>query len=259
MAKGKESVLPRLQSLVSSLEQYRASPIVVHCQKGGLRSRSLTTFLAHSGFNVVQLDGGYRDYRARMREDSQDADLLDAVVLGGHTGVGKTALLHLIEARLPGSTLDLEGAAQNRASIFGGYGLESRSQQSFESALHQRILQLRWRGEPRPARVAMEHESARIGKCVVPLPFMDATRRGKKVRCFASLDTRIDRLIKEYHVTEGDEKAIKQLETIIQHKALLKVLGKEKVMCSLFLILTNSVWFNTQFLRLPNLPNYVHR
>jgi tRNA 2-selenouridine synthase len=68
MAKGKEAVLPQLDSLVASLEPFRGSPIVVHCQKGGLRSRSLTALLAHSSFDVMQLDGGYRAYRLRMKE-----------------------------------------------------------------------------------------------------------------------------------------------------------------------------------------------
>jgi hypothetical protein len=43
------------------------------------------------------------------------------------------------------------------------------------------------------------------------------------------MDTRVERLIKEYHVAEGDVAATKELEAMIQHRTLLKALGKEKV------------------------------
>ena len=59
------------RSIAVMLEQHFAdkprdwAPLI-YCWRGGKRSRSLTLVLREIGFKAVQLEGGYKAYRARV-------------------------------------------------------------------------------------------------------------------------------------------------------------------------------------------------
>eukprot|EP01050_Picozoa_sp_SAG11_P022746 SAG11_NODE_4381_length_1923_cov_1.936404_1_plen_124_part_10 len=85
---------------------------VARLRSGGMRSGSVGWLLSMCGFEVATLEGGYRAYR-RWCKTLVGADCVSpcpVVVLGGCTGVGKTAVLHELRARGE-QFLDLEGAA----------------------------------------------------------------------------------------------------------------------------------------------------
>jgi tRNA 2-selenouridine synthase len=126
---GKAIIQPRLSSLTAQVLPFKHSArISVCCARGGMRSRSFANFLAFNGFNVQQVEGGYRDYRAdlapRFEAFFQSTPFIG---LAGRTGVGKTMLLQALEDRIPSCSVDLEGYAQHRSSMFGGFGKVPRN------------------------------------------------------------------------------------------------------------------------------------
>ena len=95
---------------------------MVYCWRGGDRSGSLTHSLSRVGWHVAQLEGGYKAYRARVREalygGSAPALLRRCVAVGGATGSAKGKVLDALEA-LGAQVVDLEGLARHRGSILG--------------------------------------------------------------------------------------------------------------------------------------------
>ncbi len=85
---------------------------LVYCWRGGQRSNAMATVLAQVGWRAAVLEGGYRTYRRHVKTQLYDrvADL-KLIMLDGHTGSAKTAILGRVAARGV-QTLDLEDLAQ---------------------------------------------------------------------------------------------------------------------------------------------------
>ena len=137
---------------------------LVYCWRGGQRSGSLAWFLDQIGFRTTKLTGGYKGFRAVVR---QDLDAWPARyqfrVLAGRTGSGKTRLLQALAAA-GAQVLDLEALAAHRGSILGGLpGQPQPTQKAFDNRLWQALRAL----DPgRP--VYVESESKKIGRLQVP-------------------------------------------------------------------------------------------
>ena len=147
----------------------KESRILVYCWRGGDRSGSLTHSLSRVGWHVAQLEGGYKAYRARVREalygGSAPALLRRCVAVGGATGSAKGKVLDALEA-LGAQVVDLEGLARHRGSILGALpGAEQPTQKGFESALYDAI-----RGFDGDKPVFVELESPKVGRLDVPRP-----------------------------------------------------------------------------------------
>ena len=193
--KGLELTAPRFPGIVAHIaEAASGRPILVYCWRGGLRSKTVASLLHLTGFQVSQLDGGYKSYRSRIT--AFFAPFVPAgplVVLHGLTGIGKTAFLHTLD-RHRFTVVDLEGLARHRGSAFGALGLQQDvSQKGFESLLWNEL-----RTSPPGRPIILEGESRRIGKIFLPGNLYDAMREGIKVWCEAPLETRVGRLIQEY-------------------------------------------------------------
>ncbi|WP_284614419.1 tRNA 2-selenouridine(34) synthase MnmH [Aquabacterium humicola] len=137
---------------------------LVYCWRGGQRSGSLALVLDQISFRTARLDGGYKAFRARVRDDLQTLpQRFDFHVLTGRTGSGKTRLLHALAAE-GAQVLDLEGLAQHRGSVLGGFADRPQpAQKRFDTLLWQALQQLD------PARpVFVESESRKIGTLLVP-------------------------------------------------------------------------------------------
>lgn len=137
---------------------------LIYCWRGGQRSGAMNWFLGQIGFRSRQLQGGYKAYRARVREDLERLPESFALrVLCGRTGSGKTRLLQTLAAE-GAQVLDLEAAASHRGSVLGALpGRPQPSQKRFDSLLWQ---QLRTLDTARP--VFVESESRKIGQLRVP-------------------------------------------------------------------------------------------
>lgn len=175
---GLELVGPKLSELVEFADEIvsgagRERAVRLHCWRGGMRSNAVAWLLGLAGFTTARLAGGYKAFRHWALE------ALDAprqlVVLGGLTGSGKTELLHGL--RDAGEqTVDLEGDARHRGSVFGGLGeTEFPTQAQFENRL---AVSMRRHDRRQPTWI--EDESRQVGVCHVPeglwLQMQDAPR-----------------------------------------------------------------------------------
>jgi tRNA 2-selenouridine synthase len=137
---------------------------LIYCWRGGQRSNAMATILSQVGWRTAVLAGGYKTYRHHVSARLYDAELPHRLVLlDGPTGSGKTEILGLMAARGV-QTLDLEGLAAHRGSLFGGLpGQPQPSQKMFESRLLGALDALD------PARpVLVEAESSKIGQRMIP-------------------------------------------------------------------------------------------
>jgi tRNA 2-selenouridine synthase len=170
-----------------------AGALVLCCWRGGLRSQSVAALLTVLGHRDVYLvAGGYKAWRALVRERLARCELPQSFVLRGLTGVGKTLVLRELELLRPGWTLDLEGLAGHRSSILGRVGLEPVGQRTFESRLLLRLL----RGFDGP--LVLEGESRKVGDVVLPEPIYRAVDRGLAIELVASRERRVAVLLDEY-------------------------------------------------------------
>ncbi len=151
--------------------------ILVYCFRGGKRSRLWHDALRTIGFRVDLIPGGWKRYRAVVREQlSVLPGRLRFNVLAGATGTGKTRLLAALD-RVGEQVLDLEGLANHRGSLIGALpGVEQPSQKYFDSLLLARLLSFD------PARpVWIEAESKKIGAVQLPDGLYDAMHRSRTV------------------------------------------------------------------------------
>jgi tRNA 2-selenouridine synthase len=167
--------------------------LVLHCGRGGLRSRSVAAFLRGLGWDeVVLLEGGYRSYRRYVLAAIDNWRAPAAYVLRGGTGVGKTLVLSEIERLRPGSTLDLEQLAGHRSSILGMVGRTPCNQKTFESRLAARLA----RGFP--AWCVVEGESRKVGDVILPGAVWRALDGGTNLELVAPVERRVSVLIEDY-------------------------------------------------------------
>ncbi|MEF3064387.1 tRNA 2-selenouridine(34) synthase MnmH [Pandoraea apista] len=176
---------------------------LIYCWRGGSRSASMNVMMNMIGWRARQLEGGYKAYR-RDVVASLDAlpPTLQYIVLTGHTGSGKTRLLHAL-AQVGAQTLDLEALAMHRGSLLGAMpDAPQPSQKSFDTAL---VGVLRGFDPMRP--VFVEAESRRIGLITLPESLMTSLRSSTvRVEVGVSLDERIDLLMQEYgHLLRSPE------------------------------------------------------
>jgi tRNA 2-selenouridine synthase len=91
---------------------------LVYCWRGGNRSGSMAHILAKIGWPVVQLDGGYKAFRATSAARWSNPPALQFRVVCGTTGSGKSRLLETLDA-IGAQVLDLERLAAHRGSVLG--------------------------------------------------------------------------------------------------------------------------------------------
>jgi tRNA 2-selenouridine synthase len=167
---------------------------LIYCWRGGQRSHAMATVLWQVGWPVSVLDGGYKTYRAYVRARLyDDAPLSRIVLLDGDTGTAKTEILSRLAARGV-QTLDLEGLAGHRGSLFGAIpGRSQPSQKMFESRLLARL------GELDPARpIVVEAESSRVGERMTPPVVWRAMKTAPGIVLSAPRDQRALYLVRTY-------------------------------------------------------------
>ena len=139
------------------------SPLI-HCWRGGQRSRAFAHILSEIGWRCHLLEGGYKAYRRDIL-DGLKADFSDLslVIIAGRTGSAKTDILAEIKNQ-GGQIIDLEGLARHRGSLLGRWPDSPQpSQRYFESSLIDAMRQL-----DKSYPVYVESESSRIGNLQLP-------------------------------------------------------------------------------------------
>ncbi|MBK7642701.1 MAG: tRNA 2-selenouridine(34) synthase MnmH [Planctomycetes bacterium] len=210
-------------------------PVVLHCWRGGLRSRSVVWLLRTLGFErAVALRGGYRSWRAEVLRGIEGWQAPPAYVLRGLTGVGKTLVLRELERIRPGWTIDLEGHAGHRSSLLGGVGLEPVSQKRFESRLFERLRALSMNAAP---VVVFEGESRKVGDVILPGPIWRALSGGVNLELVADTQRRIAVLKADYLAARGSTQELARILPAIESRmqraagdpALAELLGTGRV------------------------------
>ncbi len=186
---------------------------LIYCWRGGKRSGSMTTWFNLIGWKARQLQGGYKAYRGDVLVQlAQRPTTARFIVLAGHTGCGKTRLLHALE-QAGAQTLDLEGIAQHRGSVLGASPEGAQpSQKSFDSQL---IAKLAMFDPSQP--VFVEAESKRIGLIHLPASLMLAIRAADCVLIEASFADRIRFLCQDYaHLFEAPDHLKNKLARLVE-------------------------------------------
>lgn len=167
---------------------------LIYCWRGGMRSGSMATILDQVGWRTALLKGGYRTWRAHVRERLYDqAWPLKLVLLDGGTGSGKTELLGLLAERGV-QTVDLEGMASHRGSLLGAIpGRPQPPQKLFESLLLQALAAL---DPSRP--VVVEAESSKVGERMIPPGLWQVMQAAPRVELKAPLEERARYLARAY-------------------------------------------------------------
>jgi len=225
---------PGFSNLLDTLMGHGAKlgdSVLVYCWRGGMRSGSVAWLFSLCGFTVRTLEGGYRSYRRWCKTIVGNAHApapAPVMVLGGCTGVGKTAVLHELR-RLGEQVIDLEGLANHRGSAFGAMGQAPQpSNEAFENVLALAVRRLV------PGRAMwLEHEGTHVGKVLVPFGVASwVVNAPGGAMVVLEMDTllRVKRLVEDYCSEENlkEEKWVDGLKECIS-AGLAKKLGGNRV------------------------------
>jgi tRNA 2-selenouridine synthase len=198
---GLDIVGPKMKGFVSRIRQLAPEKrVLVHCWRGGMRSASMAWLFETAGFHVTVLRGGYKAYRAFIRENLvRDRHF---IILGGLTGSGKTKWLQkLAEEGEP--VIDLEALANHRGSVFGGIGLGPQpTNEQFENNLFEQLGRFAHKDV-----IWLEDESRQIGSVFLPEPLFLAMVASPLIRIDVPDELRIRMILEEYGSMDTEELA----------------------------------------------------
>lgn len=190
---GMQYVEPKLKWFVDeSLKIAPARQVIVHCWRGGMRSRSFAQHLSDNGFEIVKVvEGGYKAYRNFLQNFFEQPFRLR--VIGGYTGSGKTHILEHI--KLNGhQVIDLEALACHKGSAFGFINQPQQpTVEQFQNNILQQFLKLDL-SQP----IWLEDESHNIGRVTIPMPFFNQMRQSVLYFIELPKNERIKLLVDEY-------------------------------------------------------------
>ena len=187
----------------------RNKTLMVHCWRGGMRSKSMVWLFETLGLTCYLLEGGYKSYRRFIREEFNKQMKLK--VIGGRTGTGKTDILHHLNGKGE-QVIDLEGLAHHKGSAFGALGESPQpTTEQFENDLCEIILTL-----DRNQYVWIEDESRNVGKCVIPGELYGKMRDSELIFLDIPREKRALHLVKHY--AAYDREALKGCILKIQKK-----------------------------------------
>lgn len=182
--------------------------LAVHCWRGGQRSGSMAWLFRQSGFDVVTLNGGYKQYRQHVLAQFEQTSL-PFLVVGGKTGAGKTKILHAL-CDLGEQIIDLEGLAHHKGSSFGSIGEAPQpTVEQFENDLFDAVSRL-----DHNRHIWVENESRSIGRVYVPDGFWKWMRRSPLYHIEVPQHCRIEHLVADYvgYSAEELEAAFRRIE-----------------------------------------------
>ena len=188
------------------IEQDKNYRPILYCWRGGQRSLSLATVLSRIGWSTTLVDGGYKHYRANVRNILETlCPQLKLRIIAGLTGTAKTKILQMLEERGE-QIIDLEGLANHRGSLLGLLpGQTQPSQKYFESLLAHHI-----QGFSTQRTVWIEAESNKIGQIHCPSPLWEQMKQAQAIEIQAPIEARVDYLLGEYRLFTQNTQELKR-------------------------------------------------
>lgn len=190
-----------LYHFAKNFEPFVDKQIVLYCARGGMRSSSVAWLLSLLDYKIHTLKGGYKIFRKWVNDQFKKTYKLK--LLGGCTGVGKTAIIKTLK-----NSIDLEGLANHKGSVFGGLDKKQPSQEHFENLLAMALFSSE--GNP----IFIEDESRFIGNVYIPNDFYEQMKLSPIVVLEDLIENRINKCVSEYkdHKHDDLKNAIKKIE-----------------------------------------------
>lgn len=190
--RGIEFVSSKIEPLFREIERaVSTSRFIVHCWRGGMRSRGVAWLCAECGLDPILLQGGYKAYRRHAQSFFEQPRKI--ILLAGPTGVGKTLLLQSLR-NFGEQVIDLEALACHRGSVFGA--IPDQRQPTVEQFENDLFVQ--WSDLDPGKPVWIEGESRTIGDVVIPQAVWQQMSQAPMVYVDAEREARIGFLIDQY-------------------------------------------------------------
>jgi tRNA 2-selenouridine synthase len=182
---------------------------LVYCWRGGQRSGAFSHVLREIGWDAHRLGGGYKSWRHEVLDGlARRPQEFQFVVLAGPTGTAKSRILESL-SEMGAQVLHLEALAEHKGSVLGSLPERPQpSQRMFESRLHGALVAL---DSDKP--VYVEAESRRIGSVHMPNALLAAIRSARCLRVDASLEARIEFLMRDYDYYLGNPRWLSECMT----------------------------------------------
>lgn len=205
---------PKMKEFVNQVEgllnERSSKTVVVYCWRGGMRSAAVAWLLDLYGFQVYQLIGGYKSFRNWVLEQFQQSHNL--LILSGHTGSGKTAILHELNTKNQ-FVIDLEALAGHKGSAFGNLKHTPQgSNEFFENKLALELFKIQQENSNN-AVIWLESESSRIGDVSIHPSFFSQMKQSKRISISIPFEERLNYIVEEYG-TENKQELIAAVERI---------------------------------------------
>lgn len=179
---------------------------LIHCWRGGQRSRAFAQICSEIGWTCYVLEGGYKFYRTQVLDNLKTLpEQFRYIIIAGRTGSAKTKLLQALGSR-GAQILDLEGLAHHKGSLLGGLSEPQPSQKLFESCL---VGKLSGFDKDRP--VFVESESSRIGEVHIPKLLWHEMIHAPVIMIEVDRQQRAEYLVSEYPHLLSDQTDLNRL------------------------------------------------
>ncbi|MEM8666138.1 MAG: tRNA 2-selenouridine(34) synthase MnmH [Planctomycetota bacterium] len=196
--RGLDLATSKMDALAESIAEVAGDqPFVIHCWRGGMRSRGVAWLCDQRGLNPTLLKGGYKSFRRSVLQSFEQRR--NIILLAGKTGTGKTLLLEML--RDAGEqTIDLEGLAVHRGSVFGA--IPNRPQPTTEH--FENLLFVEWRKLNPLRHVWIEGENQAIGHVHLPSSVYKQMISAPIALVEADRESRIAFLLDQYAVLDDE-------------------------------------------------------
>ncbi|HEX2977132.1 MAG TPA: tRNA 2-selenouridine(34) synthase MnmH [Bacteroidales bacterium] len=181
------------EKLREALKNASDGKLLVHCWRGGMRSKAMAWLFSLGGIDTILLEGGYKAYRHHVLDSLSENR--KSIILGGMTGRSKTHILKFLKENGQ-QVIDLEGIANHKGSAFGALGQEPQpTTEQFSNLLYDE-----WKRLDSEKPVWLEDESRSIGSVFMPEHFFLNMQEEKTIVLMMAPEIRLPRLMKEYSV-----------------------------------------------------------
>ena len=165
---------------------------ILYCFRGGMRSKlSQQWIYERTGKIYPRVKGGYKAMRRFLLEQLEsNCEIIQPIMLGGRTGIGKTLLLDQLHR-----CIDLEGLFHHRGSVFGKHVTPQPSQIDIENQLSIEFIKHR---QQQHTHLLLEDEAANIGSRRIPDVLFERMKQAPLVLLQASIEERVEITFAEY-------------------------------------------------------------